>query len=134
MTATYKNILKLFFQLGEKSKDYAEPRTIEQIQHKRPIDIRKLTSGLQTLKKQGYLLSAGNSWQVTEEGFKKGKRVLKLHRLWEVYLTQYLKIAPDHVHDDAERIEHIITPELEKQLEALLEYPDKDPHESDIPY
>lgn len=129
-----ENILKLFFQLGEKSKDFDEPRTLDQIVDKRPLDLRKLKSGLQTLKKQGYLHSSGDSWQVTEEGFSKGKRVLKLHRLWEVYLTKYLKIAPDHVHDDAERIEHLITPELEKQLEALLEYPDKDPHESDIPY
>ena len=129
-----ENILKLFFQLGEKSKDFDEPRTLDQIVDKRPLDLRKLKSGLQTLKKQGYLHSSGDSWQVTEEGFSKGKRVLKLHRLWEVYLPKYLKIAPDHVHDDAERIEHLITPELEKQLEALLEYPDKDPHESDIPY
>ena len=70
----------------------------------------------------------------TQDGLKKGKRVVKLHRLWELYLTQYLRIAPDHVHDDAETIEHILTPELEAQLEKLLDYPDLDPHQSKIPY
>lgn len=129
-----ENILKLFFQLGEKGKDFREPRTIDEITEKRAFKLPQLNKGLQTLKRQGYLTDSGKSWQLTEEGFIKGKRVLKLHRLWEVYLTQYLRIAPDHVHDDAERIEHIITPELEKKLEMLLEFPDRDPHESEIPY
>ncbi|MDX1629179.1 MAG: iron dependent repressor, metal binding and dimerization domain protein [Fulvivirga sp.] len=43
-------------------------------------------------------------------------------------------MAPDHVHDDADTIEHILTPELEARLEKLLDYPKKDPHESEIPY
>ncbi|MEL6559847.1 MAG: iron chelate uptake ABC transporter family permease subunit [Bacteroidota bacterium] len=129
-----ENILKLFFQLGEKGKDFREPRTIDEITHKRAFKLQQLNKGLQTLKRQGYLIDSGKGWKLTEEGFVKGKRVLKLHRLWEVYLTQYLRIAPDHVHDDAERIEHIITPELEKKLEMLLEFPDRDPHESEIPY
>ena len=129
-----ENILKLFFQLGEKSRDFRDPRSIDEIIEKREFKLQQLKSGLQKLKRQGYLTNTYNNWQLTEEGFVKGKRVLKLHRLWEVYLTQYLRIAPDHVHDDAERIEHIITPELEKRLEKLLEFPDRDPHESEIPY
>ena len=64
----------------------------------------------------------------------KGQRVVKLHRLWEVYLTKYLRIAPDHVHEDADTIEHILTPELEARLEKLLDYPSLDPHKSEIPY
>ena len=73
-------------------------------------------------------------WGYTEAGRLKGQRVVKLHRLWELYLSKYMKIAPDHVHEDAETIEHIITPELERQLEHLLEYPETDPHEEKIPY
>jgi manganese/zinc/iron transport system permease protein len=38
------------------------------------------------------------------------------------------------VHEDAEAIEHIITPELEKELELQLGYPELDPHEELIPY
>lgn len=129
-----ENILKLFFQLGEKSKDFKEPRSVDQIIEKRAFKTSKLKSGLEVLKRQGYLTNSDKNWKLTKEGFEKGKRVLKLHRLWEVYLTQYLRIAPDHVHDDAERIEHIITPDLEKRLERLLEFPDRDPHESEIPY
>ena len=70
---------------------------------------------------------------MTNEGFEKGKRITRLHRLWELYLTKYLRIAPDHVHEDADTIEHVITPELEARLERLLEYPTEDPHLSEIP-
>ena len=73
-------------------------------------------------------------WTLTLSGLKEGKRLAKIHRLWEIYLTKYLNIAPDHVHDDAESIEHVITPELEKELEKMLGYPEKDPHEKEIPY
>ena len=74
------------------------------------------------------------SWIFTKAGKSKGQRTVKLHRLWETYLTKYVRIAPDHVHDDADTIEHFLTPELEAKLEQLLEYPELDPHDSEIPY
>jgi manganese/zinc/iron transport system permease protein len=51
-----------------------------------------------------------------------------------MYLTQQLQIQDDHVHEDAEAIEHIITPEIERKLIELLDKPEKDPHEKIIPY
>ncbi len=129
-----ENILKLFFQLGQEAEDYFKDRSIEDILSRRPFKPGQLLGGLERLRKQGYLETTNNKWKFTKAGQKKGARMLKLHRLWEVYLTRYLRIAPDHVHEDAETIEHIITPELEERLEKLLEFPEKDPHESDIPY
>jgi Mn-dependent DtxR family transcriptional regulator len=43
-------------------------------------------------------------------------------------------LAADHVHDDAEAIEHVLTPELEAELEAVLARPARDPHAKPIPY
>lgn len=129
-----ENILKLFYQLGENDDNFAERRNIEQIQAKRPIKTPNLIAGLKTLTRQGFLKHKKGSWQLTIQGQKKGQRIVKLHRLWEVYLTKYLRIAPDHVHEDADNIEHILTPELEAKLEALLQYPTSDPHASNIPY
>lgn len=129
-----ENILKLLFQLGQKDGDYFRQRTIREILAKRAFKHNQLMAGLKRLKKQGYLENGEGSWKFTRAGQKKGARMVKLHRLWEVYLTKYLRIASDHVHEDAETIEHIITPELEARLEKLLEYPAKDPHQSDIPY
>jgi manganese/zinc/iron transport system permease protein len=129
-----ENILKMFYQLGEADDDFFSSRTTEALAQRRELANGQLSAGLSRLKRHGYLKSKKNHWSLTIEGKNKGQRTLKLHRLWELYLTQYLRIAPDHVHDDAETIEHIITPELEAKLEKLLEYPDVDPHMSKIPY
>ncbi len=129
-----ENILKLFYQLGEAEGDYLRPRSKQELVERRELAKGQLNAGLSRLKRHGFLKFHNGQWQLTPEGKNKGQRTIKLHRLWELYLTQYLRIAPDHVHDDAETIEHIITPELESKLEKLLEYPDVDPHMSKIPY
>ncbi|PIB35330.1 zinc ABC transporter permease [Reichenbachiella sp. 5M10] len=129
-----ENILKLFYQLSESDEDHQTARTVSELQAKRPIPLATLNKGLRILRFQGYLNNRDGRWSLTREGLIKGQRIVKLHRLWEVYLTQYLRIAPDHVHEDADNIEHILTPELESRLEALLDYPDSDPHSSTIPY
>jgi manganese/zinc/iron transport system permease protein len=129
-----ENILKTLYQLGEKEQDYQKQRSYIEISNHRDLPKKKLKSGLSHLRRMGFLEQKDDLWQLTIEGVNKGKRTIKLHRLWEVYLTAYLRIAPDHVHDDAESMEHIITPEIEKKLEKLLNYPTQDPHDSNIPY
>ncbi len=129
-----ENILKAFFQLGERDHNYKQPRTFNQVMNWRHFMPQQLKKGLYRLKRQGFIARKNNQWLFTEAGLNKGRRVVKLHRLWELYLTEYLNIAPDHVHEDAETIEHIITPEVEHQLEELLQRPEKDPHQSTIPY
>lgn len=71
---------------------------------------------------------------LNDKGKLAAREVVRKHRLWELYLSKYFHLAEDHLHDDAEGIEHVITPEIEKHLTELLEYPEKDPHQSDIPY
>ena len=60
-------------------------------------------------------------------------RIVRLHRLWELYLNEYMNIAPDHVHESAEQMEHLLTPELEAMLEKRLNFPTLDPHQETIP-
>ncbi|MEQ8242757.1 iron chelate uptake ABC transporter family permease subunit [Fulvivirga sp.] len=129
-----ENILKALYQLGEEEKNFYDKRTIETILSKRTLRRDLLIKSLRRLKREGYLKNDTGLWFFTTAGKNKGQRVVKLHRLWEVYLTQYLRIAPDHVHDDADTIEHVLTPELEARLEKLLNYPSTDPHKSEIPY
>jgi manganese/zinc/iron transport system permease protein len=129
-----ENILKLLFQLGEKEKDFLSERSINQIIEKRAMKKTELIKGLRLLRLEGYVSKEKLGWKLTSEGKEQGQRVTRLHRLWEMYLTEYLRIAPDHVHDDAESMEHIITPEIEKKLEEQLHYPERDPHSTKIPY
>ncbi len=129
-----ENILKTFFHLGEKDNIFDRAYIIEEIKEKRPIDEKTLRKGLRSLVREGYIHKDRSAFTLTEEGKNIGQRITRTHRLWELYLTNYLNIAPDHVHEDAETIEHILTPELEKRLEELLRKPEQDPHASQIPY
>jgi len=52
-------------------------------------------------------------------------RVVRNHRLWEMYLITYADIAPSHVDRDADRIEHVLSPEMIAELESLLERDDR---------
>ena len=129
-----ENILKSLYQLGEMDEGFFTARSVNDIIQRRPFNYKTLIKGLKRLKRQGFMKKVDGLWSFTRAGKNKGQRTVKLHRLWETYLTKYVRIAPDHVHDDADTIEHFLTPELEARLEKLLEYPEFDPHDSVIPY
>ena len=93
----------------------------------------QLKALLKGMQKRGLLLLKGEV-KLTPAGEVEAKRIVRLHRLWELYLTNYMKLPADHVHDDAEAIEHIITPEVEERLITLLKRPKLDPHQSQVPY
>ena len=133
-TINEENLLKALYQLGEEEKDFFHGRTATEIQLKRKMDSVQLASIMRRLRRQGYIQLKQSRYFLTGEGLTRGQRIVKLHRLWELYLTTKLNIAPDHVHDDADTMEHLITPELEQELEKQLGFPQKDPHASEIPY
>ena len=129
-----ENMLKMFYQLGEKLQDFDALRTIPELAQKRKIPKKRMLKGLKALERKKLLEKEGSGWMLTDEGLKESQRIVRIHRLWELYLNTYLNIAPDHVHEDAEAIEHIITPEIEERLEELLRHPHVDPHLTQIPY
>ncbi len=133
-TINDENILKTFYQLGEDKSDFMTQRQPGEIIQRRAMSEKNLRKILDRLHRQGYLKRTDTFWELTEEGRVKAQRVVRIHRLWELYLTTKLHIAPDHVHDDADTIEHLLTPELEAELERVLNYPRVDPHKSEIPY
>ncbi|MEQ8471464.1 MAG: iron chelate uptake ABC transporter family permease subunit [Marinoscillum sp.] len=129
-----ENLLKSFYKIGEINADFTAARSNEELIEIRRFSTAQFKEGLSRLSNQGFIKKTNGTWSLTNDGLQKGMRVVKLHRLWELYLTKYLRIAPDHVHEDADTIEHVITPEIEERLEKLLEYPEADPHSSNIPY
>ena len=71
--------------------------------------------------------------KLTELGKKIAANVVRKHRLWEVFLVEKLNFSWDEVHDVAEQLEHIKSPKLINQLDALLGFPTHDPHGDPIP-
>jgi manganese/zinc/iron transport system permease protein len=70
---------------------------------------------------------------LTDSGLDEAKRVVRNHRLWELFLTTEAKLASDHVHADAEYIEHVLPKDVLRKLEQMLEHPAQDPHGKPIP-
>lgn len=85
------------------------------------------------LLKQGWISKEKQTFSLTEDGRAKAASIVRLHRLWELYLTEYLGHHPAGVHRSAEEMEHVLTPELEEYLTSLLSDPQKDPHQQPIP-
>lgn len=133
-TINNENVLKVMYQLGEENKNFFIPRHLDEIIRRRKYEKNTLQTILRRLLHHGYVEQTGSLWSLSGEGKNKAQRVVKIHRLWELYLTTYMKIAPDHVHEDAETIEHLLTPELEAELEKQLGYAKVDPHQTKIPY
>ncbi|NLP57785.1 metal-dependent transcriptional regulator [Lutibacter sp. B1] len=60
-------------------------------------------------------------------------KIIRRHRLWEVFLVNKLHYNWDQVHELAEQLEHIKSDTLTDKLEAFLNYPEFDPHGDPIP-
>jgi manganese/zinc/iron transport system permease protein len=70
---------------------------------------------------------------LTPDGWQRACEIVRNHRLWELYLTNAAHFSPDHVHEDAEVIEHVLGEETVRHLERRLNYARHDPHGKLIP-
>ena len=128
-----ENIMKLMYRQEEKCGT-GNKLSIPQILSIRAMREDALRVGLKDLKKRLWIIEHIEGFTLTDLGRIEGRRVVRLHRLWELYLTERLGMAPDHIHPQAETMEHVITPEIEALLIKELGVPERDPHESLIPY
>jgi len=70
---------------------------------------------------------------LTPSGERVALEVTRHHRLLELYLAQTLGIHIDEVHDEADRLEHVLSEELEARIDEALGFPTHDPHGDPIP-
>lgn len=70
---------------------------------------------------------------LTETGRAIALEVIRHHRLLETYLSQALGLPWDRVHEEAERLEHVLSQYLEDRIDEHLGHPTVDPHGSPIP-
>ena len=71
--------------------------------------------------------------QLTREGRRVALELVRHHRLLEMFLVQVLGYSWDEVHDEAERLEHVISERMEARIFELLGRPQLDPHGHVIP-
>ncbi len=70
---------------------------------------------------------------LTKDGKRAALEVIRHHRLLEAWLVQMLGYSWDEVHEEAERLEHVISEDFERRIAAAMGHPLRDPHGELIP-
>jgi len=122
----YENTLKTIW----KCKEHSMKKETASLWMMKPLMKNLLISHLAM---KGLLKKKNKIYTLTPKGALEAERIIRLHRLWEVYLFDYLKYSQQNVHESAEEMEHFLTPELEEELTKLLNNPAYDPHNQPIP-
>jgi DtxR family Mn-dependent transcriptional regulator len=71
--------------------------------------------------------------KLTAAGERLAARVLRRHRLIELFLVRIIGMKWDEVHDDAELLEHVVSDRLVERIDNMLGHPEVDPHGDPIP-
>ena len=123
-----ENYLKSLWQLGPE-----DVSTLE-LAHHLDVSPASATKMIKRLTEKGLVSHTPyRGASLTLNGEKKALSVVRRHRLLETFLSQTLKLNSDQLHDEAERLEHALSPELETAISDYLGNPVRDPHGHLIP-
>lgn len=129
---TVENYLKAILQIGHRTGH--EIASTGQIAEELAVSPGTVTSMLKTLaesKLARYTPYEGAS--LTDEGRALALRMLRRHRLIELFLVRTLGLSWDQVHEEAENMEHAVSDNLVDAIDAYLGHPAADPHGDPIP-
>lgn len=128
-----ENLLKDLYLLGERKLDWDTPLTWPHLMGVRGQSGGDLARSARPLIAAGLVQREGDTLRLTPDGRSEAEQVVRKHRIWEVYLTRRLELPSDHVHRDAEAMEHTLSEAAVSDLEEALGFPELDPHGSRIP-
>lgn len=127
---TEENYLKSLFALSRSPKGV----NVSELSTLLRVSLPTVNSMVKNLKKQGLVnYEKYKPISLTGKGKKAAALVLRKHRLTEMFLVEKMGFGWEVVHDIAEQVEHIDSPEFFDRMDKLLEFPKFDPHGSPIP-
>lgn len=126
-----ENYIKTIFHLQQTNKGVVSTNAIAESMDTKASSVTDMVQKLSEKKVLSYVKYKGA--QLTEQGKKIATRIVRKHRLWEVFLVDKLEFHWDEVHEIAEQLEHIHSTELIKRLDKFLGSPAFDPHGDPIP-
>jgi len=128
-----ENTLKAIYHVVEDEGFRGETISVRELADRRRETLEDARRQLAAVRSAGFVTISGDGVSFTPLGWQRACEIVRNHRLWELYLTHAAHIAPDHVHEDAEVIEHVLGEETVRQLERRLNYARRDPHGKLIP-
>ena len=130
LTDAIQDYLKEIYKLGSEGED----ASVSALARRQGVSaasasamVKKLAA-LELAKHQPYGAIA-----LTPAGERVALEVIRHHRLLELYLAETLGVDVEDVHDEADRLEHVISEELEARIDRALGFPTHDPHGDPIP-
>jgi len=129
---TIENYVKSIYQICVRQND--RPAATGQLASALGVSPGTVTSMLKTLSESGLAeYTRYEGVRLTGAGRALALRVLRRHRLIELFLAKTLDLSWDEVHEEAENMEHAVSDRLIDRIDAFLDFPTADPHGDPIP-
>jgi DtxR family Mn-dependent transcriptional regulator len=130
LSAAIQDYLKEIYKL----QSAGERPTTTAIARRLGVAPSSVTSMLKKLTALGLAAHAPyHGVSLTETGERIALEIVRHHRLIEMYLAETLGVPIDALHAEADRLEHVLSEELEARIDEQLGYPTHDPHGDPIP-
>lgn len=130
LTIAQEDYLKALYHLGGVEGPVATSRLADRLAVS-PASVTEMLGKLAGMELISYDRYHGAA--LTEKGEAAALEMIRHHRLVEMFLVEKLGYAWDEVHDEAERLEHVISERMEQRIYDVLGRPDLDPHGDPIP-
>lgn len=129
-TSTVEDYLLLIYSMQREGEDVIAAR----LKERKGVSAPTAWATLRRMERDGLVnLSKGHKIELTDSGLELAESIMRRHMLAERLLTDILKLDWADVHEEAHRMEHAISPLIEKQILILLNNPTTCPHGNPIP-
>jgi len=129
---TIENYLKTIYQIC--ARDVGSSAATGKLASALNVSPGTVTSMLKTLNEGGLAnYTPYEGVQLTDSGRSVALRVIRRHRLIELFLVRTLRLSWDEVHEEAENMEHAVSDFLVNRIDEYLGFPETDPHGDPIP-
>lgn len=131
LTQSEENYIKAIYSLSIHSKEAVSTNLLAEKMATKASSVTDMLKKLSDKELLTYKKYQGCN--LTSSGKKVALSIVRKHRLWECFLVDKLAFGWEEVHEIAEQLEHIQSPQLINKLEEFLGFPVLDPHGDPIP-
>ncbi len=132
LTISIQDYLKNIYELTESGENASTNALAAKLKIK-PASVTGMIQKLASAKPALVEYHKHQGVTLTKDGKKAALEVIRHHRLLEAWLVQTLGYSWDEVHEEAERLEHVISEDFERRIAAAMGHPLRDPHGELIP-
>ncbi|WP_155286409.1 metal-dependent transcriptional regulator [Lacticaseibacillus zhaodongensis] len=130
MTPNKEDYLKIILELGGDTRKVNNKEIVASLN----VSAASVSEMISKMVKQNYVTHTPyQGIQLTKSGISLAAKLVRNHRLWEVFLMKQLLYPYDALHKEAEALEHATTDDMANRLDYLLEHPRYCPHGGVIP-